>query len=292
MKRMKIIGADLQQSSLRSNLLIVWSEIVKNLKFLLAYPVVFIFWAIFPIFWFIPFILQGLALVGGDTPWQSESFALIAGTPEFIPFVVLGAILNSFVLTSLYGMGESIRREAYRGTLDYILSSPCNKAFILIGKALSESISSTIFGISQLAICILFFGIQLTLGIIIPVIFIIILLILGLYGMALILAAVSLKYKQAHDLAHTAEYVFGIFAPVRYPLASLPLWGQIIGKLLPLTYALIAVRSIMLLKNSLTALYLEILILLVIDAAVIFLGFYLFNWMEERTKKSGTISHF
>jgi len=156
----------LQQSSLRSNLLIVWSEIVKNLKFLLAYPVVFIFWAIFPIFWFIPFILQG--------------------TPEFIPFVVLGAILNSFVLTSLYGMGESIRREAYRGTLDYILSSPCNKAFILIGKALSESISSTIFAISQLAICVLFFGIQLTLGIIIPVIFIIILLILGLYGMALV----------------------------------------------------------------------------------------------------------
>ncbi|MFQ6086867.1 MAG: ABC transporter permease [Candidatus Bathyarchaeia archaeon] len=279
----------LQQSSLRSNFFIVWSELVKNLKFLLAYPVVFVFWGIFPIFWFVPFIFQGQAFVGG---LQSQSFAQIAGTPEFIPFVVLGAILNSYVLTSLYGMGESIRREAYRGTLDYILSSPCNKAFILIGKALSESLSSTIFAISQLAICIVFFGIELTVGIIMPVIFIIILLILGLYGIALILAAVSLRYKQAHDMAHTLEYVFYIFAPVRYPLASLPLWAQIFGKLLPLTYALIAVRSLMLLKESLSAVYLEVLALLLIDGIVILVGFYLFNWMEKKTKKSGTISHY
>ncbi|MFB0567204.1 MAG: ABC transporter permease [Candidatus Bathyarchaeia archaeon] len=279
----------LQQSSLKSNFFIVWSELVKNLRFLLAYPVVFVFWAIFPIFWFVPFVLQGQAFVGG---LQSQSFAQIAGTPEFIPFIVLGAILNSYVLTSLYGMGKSIRGEAYRGTLDYILSSPCNKAFILIGKALSESLSSTMFAISQLAISILFFGIELTIGIIMPVIFIIILLILGLYGMALILAALSLRYKQAHDLAHTLEYVFYVFAPVRYPLGSLPLWAQIFGRLLPLTYALIAVRSLMLLKESLSFVYLEVLALLIIDGIVILVGFYLFNWMEEKTKKSGTISHY
>jgi ABC-2 type transport system permease protein len=279
----------LQQSSLRSNCFIVWSELVKNLKFLLAYPVVFVFWAIFPVFWFIPFILQGQAFVGG---LQSQSFYQIAGTSEFIPFIVLGAILNSYVLTSLYGMGESIRREAYRGTLDYILSSPCNKAFILIGKALSESLSSTIFAISQLAICILFFGIELTIGIIMPVIFIVILLILGLYGIALILAAISLRYKQAHDLAHTLDYVFYVFAPVRYPLASLPLWAQIFGRLLPLTYALIAVRSLMLLKESISVVYLEVLALLIIDGIVILVGFYLFNWMEKKTKKTGTISHY
>jgi len=189
-------------------------------------------------------------------------------------------------------MGESIRREAYRGTLDYILSSPCNKAFILIGKALSESLSSTMFAISQLAISILFFGIELTVGIIMPVIFIIILLMLGLYGMALILASLSLRYKQAHDLAHSLEYVFYVFAPVRYPLGSLPLWAQIFGRLLPLTYALIAVRSIMLLKESLSFVYLEVLALLIIDGILILVGFYLFNWMEEKTKKSGTISHY
>jgi len=274
---------------LKGNLFIVWSELVKNIKFLLAYPIVFIFWAIFPIFWFIPFILQGQAFVGG---LESQSFAEIAGTPEFIPFVVLGSILNSYVLTSLYGMGESIRREAYQGTLDYILSSPCNKAFILIGKAMSESLASSIFAVSQMLICVVFFGIQVTLGIIMPIIFIIILLILGLYGIALMLAAASLQFKQAHDLAHSLEYVFYLFSPVRYPIQSLPLWAQVVGKLLPLTYALIAVRSLMLLKQGLSAVYTEILILTLIDAALIVIGFYLFNRMEERTKRSGVISQY
>lgn len=277
------------QSSLKSNYFIVWSEVSKNLKFLSAYPIVFVFWGIFPIFWFIPFILQGEALVGGLT---SQSFAQIAGTPEFIPFVVIGSVLNSYVLSSLYGMGESIRRDAYQGTLDYILAAPCNKAFVLIGKAMSESLTSTIFALSQLAISIVFFGIELTVGVIMPILFIIILLILGLYGIALVLAALSLRFKQAHDLAHTLEYVFYLFSPVRYPVESLPLWAQFVGKVLPLTYALIAVRTLMLLKQSLAAVYVEVLLLVVLDTALILVGFYLFNWMENQTKKSGLISQY
>lgn len=284
-----MIRLSLEISSLKANFFVVWSEIVKNMKFLMAYPVIFIFWTIFPFFWFLPFIFQGEAIVGG---LQSTSFADVAGTPEYIPFVIIGAILNGYVLTSLYGVGESIRREAYQGTLDYLLSSPCNKAFVLIGKAVSESINSTVYAIIQLVVCIVFFGIELTLGVIMPVILILILMILGLYGIALMLAALSLQFKQAHDMAHTLEYVFYIFSPVRYPLQTLPFWAQIIGKLLPLTYALIAVRSLMLLKQDFPAIYEQIFLLFVIDVVAIFLGFYFFNWMEKRTKKSGAISRY
>lgn len=278
-----------QQSVLRSNLFVVWNEVVKNIKSLLAYPAILVFWAIFPIFWFIPFILQGQAFVGGP---ESASFAQITGSGEYVPFIVIGAVLNSYVNTLLYGMGESIRREAYQGTLDYVFAAPCNKAYVLIGKALSESVSSTIFAASQLAISTLLFGINLTLGMMLPVFFIVILLILGLYGLSLVLAALSLMYKQSHDVSETIGYVFYVFSPVRYPIESLPFWAQIIGKLIPLTYALIIVRSIMLLGMGLSALYWEILALLIIDAFLILAGFYMFNWMENKTKKSGTISHY
>ena len=277
-----------QQSLLRSNLFVVWNELVKNIKTLLAYPAILVFWAIFPIFWFIPFILQGQAFVGG---LQSASFAQITGSGEYVPFIVIGAVLNSYVNTLLYGMGENIRREAYQGTLDYVLAAPCNKAYVLIGKALSESVSSTIFAASQLTISVLLFGMNLTLGVMVPVFFIVVLLMLGLYGMSLILAAFSLMYKQSYDLSQTIGYVFYIFAPVRYPVESLPTWAQIFGKLIPLTYALIIVRSFMLLGTNFSTVYLEVLALLIIDIVLLIAGFYLFSWMEEKTKKSGTISH-
>ena len=283
-----MLKSSYQQSVLRSNLFVVWNELVKNIKSLLAYPAILVFWAVFPIFWFIPFILQGQAFVGG---LQSASFAQITGSGEYIPFIVIGAVLNSYVNTLLYGMGENIRREAYQGTLDYVLAAPCNKAYILIGKALSESVSSTIFAASQLTISVLLFGMNITLGVIAPVFFIIILLMLGLYGMSLILAAFSLMYKQSYDLSQTIGYVFYIFAPVRYPVESLPTWAQIFGKLIPLTYALIIVRSFMLLGTNVSTVYLEVLALLIIDIVLLLAGFYLFSWMEEKTKKSGTISH-
>jgi len=277
-----------QQSVLRSNLFVVWNELVKNIKSLLAYPAILVFWAIFPIFWFIPFILQGQAFVGG---LQSASFAQITGSGEYVPFIVIGAVLNSYVNTLLYGMGENIRKESYQGTLDYVLAAPCNKAYVLIGKALSESVSSTIFAASQLTISVILFGMNITLGVMLPVFFIIILLMLGLYGMSLILAAFSLMYKQSYDLSQTIGYVFYIFAPVRYPVESLPTWAQIFGKLIPLTYALIIVRSFMLLGTDFSAVYFEVLALLIIDVVLLVAGFYLFSWMEEKTKKSGTISH-
>jgi ABC-2 type transport system permease protein len=270
-------------------MVVVWNEVIKNIKFLLAYRVIIIFWAIFPIFWFIPFILQGQAFVGG---LQSPNFGVITGSTEFIPFIVIGSVLNSYVNTLLYGMGESIRREAIQGTLDYILVSPTNKAYILIGKALSESLSSTIFAISQLLISTILFGMELTFEVVIPVFFIIILLILGLYGLSLVLAAFSLLYKQSHDVSETIGYVFYVFSPVRYPLESLPVWAQIFGKIIPLTYALIIVRSIILLGSSISELYFEVFGLIIIDFVLIVLGFYLFNFIERKTKKSGTISQF
>jgi ABC-2 type transport system permease protein len=276
------------QSTFRSNLSVVWNEIVKNIKTLLAYPTIIVFWAIFPIFWFIPFILQGQAFVGG---LESTNFAQITGTGEYIPFIVIGAVLNSYVNTLLYGMGENIRKEAYQGTLDYVLTAPCNKAYVLMGKAISESLSSTIFATSQLTISVLLFGMNITLGMVIPVFFITILLILGLYGISLIMAAFSLMYKQSYDLSESIGYIFYIFAPVRYPIESLPTWAQIFGKLIPLTYALIIVRSFMLLGTDFSTVYLDVIALLIIDIVLLLAGFYLFSWMEEKTRKSGAISH-
>jgi ABC-2 type transport system permease protein len=278
-----------ENSSLQSNLFVVWNEFKKNMKFLTAYPVIFVFWAVFPIFWFIPFILQGQAFVGG---LESSSFGLVAGTEEYIPFIVIGAILNSYVNTLLYGVGESIRREALQGTLDYVFAAPTNKVFVLIGKAISESVSSTMFAVSQLTLSVILFGLNLTFGMVLPVFFIVILLIMGLYGLSLVLAAVSLMYKQSHDVSETIGYVFYVFSPVRYPIESLPSWAQVVGKLVPLTYALIIVRGIVLIGTPLSDMYFEVLMLLAIDAVLIFAGFYMFNWMENKAKRSGTISHF
>jgi hypothetical protein len=95
---------------MRNDLFLIREEIRKNIKILLCYPVEIVFWAIFPVLWVIPFIFQGKALVGGVT---SAAFGELAGTDRFIPFVLIGAIISTYLFSSLYGMGGSIRMESY-----------------------------------------------------------------------------------------------------------------------------------------------------------------------------------
>jgi general stress protein CsbA len=47
-----------------------------------------------------------------------------------------------------------------------------------------------------------------------------------------------------------------------------------------------------LLGAGISAVYFEVLALLVIDAVLIIAGFCMFNWMENKTRKSGAISQY
>ena len=275
-------------SQMRNDLFLIREEIKKNIKILLCYPVEIVFWAIFPVLWVIPFIFQGEALVGGVT---SKEFGTLAGTEQFIPFVLIGAIVSTYLFSSLYGMGGSIRMESYWGTLEYILGSPARKISILMGKALSESISSTLFVMTQVIICVFGFGLALTFGKILPILLVMLLLVVGLYGMAIALAGVTLQIKESRSLVHTIEYLFYLFSPIRYPVGIHPLISMV-SVFIPLTYALIAIRGVWLLNQSVSVLWKYVGILALLDIIFIVGGYSIFYFMEKRVRKSGAVSQY
>lgn len=246
------------------------------------------FWAIFPVLWVIPFVFQGEALVGGLT---SPQFGELAGTDRFIPFVLIGAIISTYMFSSLYGMGGSIRMESYWGTLEYILGSPARKISILMGKALSESISSTLFVAVQMVICIFGFGLTLTVGKILPILLVMLLLVVGLYGMAIALAGVTLQIKESRSLVHTIEWLFYLFSPIRYPVGIHPIIA-LVSVIIPITYALIAVRGVWLLNQSMSMLWRNVAILAALDVVFITGGYSIFYFMEKKVRKSGVVAQY
>ena len=273
---------------MRNDLFLIKEEIKKNIKILLCYPVEIMFWAIFPVLWVIPFIFQGEALVGGVT---SSAFGALAGTDQFIPFVLTGAIISTYLFSSLYGMGGSIRMESYWGTLEYILGSPARKISILMGKALSESLSSTLFVATQMVICIFGFGLTLTIGKILPILLVMLLLVAGLYGMAIALAGVTLQIKESRSLVHTIEYLFYLFSPIRYPVGIHPVISMV-SVIIPLTYALIAIRGIWLLNQSVSVLWKYVGLLALLDIIFITAGYAIFYFMEKKVRKSGVVAQY
>jgi ABC-type multidrug transport system permease subunit len=265
---------------------VVIEEVRKSFKILLAYPVEVVFWIVSPLLWVIPLVFQGKALIGA---LSSTAFGRLAGTDEFIPYVLIGAIISTYMFSAVWSMGNSFRDETYYGTLEHILSAPVRPAYILIGKGLYNSILSTSFVIVQLFICVFIFGLNITLAKIFPIFLFLLLLIVGLYGIGFMAAALTLLVKEAHGLLHMFEYILFLFSPIRYPVEVNPI-TKAISVFIPLTYALIALRGLLLniefnfWKNS--------MVLLAIDCTLLPLGLFVFHYVEKRTKTRGTLADY
>ncbi|UCF70052.1 MAG: ABC transporter permease [candidate division WOR-3 bacterium] len=265
---------------------VIIEEVRKSFRILLAYPVEVVFWIFSPLLWVIPLVFQGKALIGA---FNSTSFGSLAGTDEFIPYVLIGAIVSTYMFSAVWSMGNSFRDETYYGTLEHILSAPVRPGYILIGKGLYNSILSTSFVIVQLLICVFIFGLNITLAKIFPIFLFLLLLIVGLYGIGFMAAALTLLIKEAHGMLHMFEYVLFLFSPIRYPVEVNPI-TKAISVFIPLTYALIALRGLLLniefnfWKNS--------IVLLAIDCTLLPLGLFVFRRIEKRTKTRGTLADY
>ncbi|MEO0115626.1 MAG: ABC transporter permease [candidate division WOR-3 bacterium] len=271
-----------------ADLSIIGAEIKKTAKIWFSYKILLFFWAIFPLIWVIPYIFQGKALVGG---MASGPFAQLTGTENYIAFVLIGAMVSTYIFSGLWGVGNSLREETYWGTLEYIIVAPTSLLVILIGKTLAEFLYATVMVAFQATLATIFFGLNLTLNKLFPLMMIVVLLVIGFYGFAIAFAGFTLLIKEVHGWVHTLEWVFFLFSPIRYPVEVNPI-TKIVSAFIPLTYALVAIRAIILLNKNVVNLWQIVLILLIMDVVLIGGGYLLFNKLEFRTKKAGTMSEY
>jgi ABC-type polysaccharide/polyol phosphate export permease len=117
------------------------------------------------------------------------------------------------------------------------------------------------------------------------------LLVAGLYGMAIALAGVTLQIKESRSLVHTIEYLFYLFSPIRYPVGIHPVISMV-SVIIPLTYALIAIRGIWLLNQSISVLWQYVGLLALLDVIFITAGYSIFYFMEKKVRKSGVVAQY
>ncbi|MGB9742849.1 MAG: ABC transporter permease [candidate division WOR-3 bacterium] len=273
------------QRQLRVELGAIAAEFIKTMRIWFSYPIILAYWAVFPLLWVLPYVFQGRALVGSAT---SEAFRQLTGSGNYLAFVLIGAIISTFVFSALWGVGNSLREETYWGTMEYIIASPTHPLVILIGKTLAEWAWSTVMVIFQALIVAIFFGVRFTLAKILPVLLLVVLLMVGFYGFAIAFAGFTLLIKEVHGWVHTLEWVFFLFSPIRYPVQVNPITAAI-STLIPLTWALIAIRGIILLNRTDVNLYQTVFVLGLMDVVLLNVGYFLFVYLERKTRRDGTV---
>jgi ABC-2 type transport system permease protein len=276
-------------SNLKAELKAVWESYIKDWKIEFAYPVSFIRQLISPLVFLLPFLLYGLALVGGR---ESENLAQLVGTGDVVTFIFTGYMLMGFIGTAVWAMGFSIRRERWFGTLEAIYVTPSNRLGQVLGMALHSTVHQTLGTIIQFIVIYLTFGLALKIEGILPALGIFALMMLALYGFGIVISALGLMLKEGWVVSDALYSIMTILSPVAYPLVVLPTLAQQASALFPTAPALIGMRSFLLENYHAEAFGNVFLHLLALGAAWILFGVLIFRLTDVYVRKRGMLKKF
>jgi ABC-2 type transport system permease protein len=169
-----------------------------------------------------------------------------AGNASYKTFLVGGVIVMVAVFGSMFGGGMSIITDRQLGNLKSFLITPIDKVSIIMGKILSGTTQSLIYGIIALIIGLLD-GAAISMGISGALIILAIIAItsIGFSSITIILASRISKVEVYSILANAITLPLWFISGAFFPVSSLPSWLYPLSVVDPLTYAANGIRYVM-----------------------------------------------
>jgi ABC-2 type transport system permease protein len=208
---------------------------------------------------------------------------------DYFSFVLIGLAFNGYLGLSLSNFSGSIREGQMTGTLEIMLLSPSRLSSILLSSSLWPYVMTTVNVIVYLVVGILVFGFNVSQANILTALVVLIVSIASFSGIGILSAAVVLVVKKGDPIAWIFGGVSTLLAGVYYPIAVLPDWLTPLSHVLPMTYALDAMRLAMLKGASIFDVRIDILALLGFTAVLTPLAFFAFRKALKRAKREGSL---
>jgi len=208
---------------------------------------------------------------------------------DYFSFVLIGLAFTGFMGLSLSNFASSIREGQVMGTLEMMLLSPTRLSVILLSSSIWAYAQTLFRVIIYLIMGSLIFGADLSNSNFGAATLVLVLSILSFSGIGILSAAVVLLVKKGDPVAWILGSASSLLAGVYYPITVLPDWLEPVSKILPLTYALDAIRLAMLQGAPLSELWDSILVLLGFVVVLTPLSFMAFRVALGRAKKDGSL---
>lgn len=194
--------------------------------------------------------------------------------------LIIGYLFWAFSINAINVTSTEIGNEALKGTLEQKFMAVVPIGYLLFGKMVGGLIISSIVIclISVIVIILAHIPIMLT-GFSVLVLMI---NLVGMYGMGLIFGSIALKYKKIGQLTLIVQILL-IFMTDTLTNTFL---SQGIGKIIPLTYGIdLARRSV----SRLTIQAIDLVLLIIISCIWVLIGSVIFNRACQNVRKNGTL---
>jgi ABC-2 type transport system permease protein len=226
-------------------------------------------------------------LVGSSVTSYLESYG-----GDYFSFVLLGLALSSYMVLGLQSFAERIREGQMMGTLEIMLLSPTRLSSILVASSLWDYA----FGSLRVFVIVLLgsvvFGASFSQADPLATVVVVILSVASFAVIGMLSAAFVIILKKGDPITWAMGGLSTLLSGVFYPVAVLPDWLQRVSALLPLTYALNAVRHTVLQGYSLYEVRFDVLALLAFLAVLSPLALLAFRLAVRRAKTVGSLAQY
>ncbi|OPX18399.1 hypothetical protein BXT86_01380 [candidate division WOR-3 bacterium 4484_100] len=240
-----------------------------------------------PFVYLFPYFLYGYALLGGR---YSSHLKSITGVDDMVAYTFIGYLIMGFLNTACWAMGSSLRKEQWYGTLEAIFVAPVPRWVYVAGMALHSTCHQGLIMVFQAFLITTVFALVFKTTGIFLVLLIVVLMLMGLYGLGIMVAGFTIGMKQWWVISEALSTLITVVTPIAYPLAVLPIFLQKAALFLPTTYGIIGVRHFLLGEKLAISLPLIIFRLIVILVVWLTVGFALFIFMDRYGRKKGILS--
>jgi len=263
----------------------LWAMFARDAQTEASYPLALLlqFVGIF----FSVFVFYFLSQLVGD----SAAGQINTRGGEYFPFVLVGIAFSGYFGVGLNSFAGALRTAQTTGTMEALLMTPTRLSTIIVGSATYSYLFTT-----------LRVGIYLALGIALGVRFDVanwaaagvslLLAIVAFASIGIMAAGFIMVFKRGNPVTWLVANLASLLGGVYYPVSILPDWLQPLARLLPITYALEAMRGALLDGAGWVELALNMLILAAFCLLLFPLSLVVFRFAVHKARVNGSLTHY
>jgi ABC-2 type transport system permease protein len=198
----------------------------------------------------------------GELPITTITRVLYNPDIRDLVFILPGLIALIMQIIIVTHSALTIVREREAGTLEQLLATPARPFERVIAKLIPGMLVAILDMTMILVIGVFWFQVPFQGNILLLAALSTVFIISGM-GLGLVISAFAKTQRQAQQLTSVIQLLAMLLTGFIYPRTTMPLWTQIIGDLIPLTYFVRVIRGIMTKGVSLSFLWTDTLTLIV-----------------------------
>jgi ABC-2 type transport system permease protein len=215
------------------------------------------------------------------TPFSVHTQGIVPGNPNYFEFVAPGITAMVVMMSLMTGLPHAISYERDVGTLDGMLVAPTSRLSIILGKVMAQTARGMIQAAIVFALAVGLFGVVVY-GSLSLVVALVLLTVFSFVGLGILITSFVDREETANMVMMTLMFPMMFLSGVFFPIQQMPWYMQDVAQLLPLTYATTALRKVMVLGAGISAVWPDVLILLLVGVVLLAISVPLFTKAMKR----------